>query len=206
MRHPRRPDSTQTHPSQECAADPVGTSASACDPRRAGAASAGALICTLLAACAGTTQIRTLATGRADVVAYALDGKDMDALRAEVARLCPLGGEVLRQSVQGQRAAAPAEGRVHRALQAGAQWIDPPQQSAQMVVACREPGERMRIASGGAGQPAGPVAGAGADAGTDTGANRSGGSAISASVTASSNDAAAALRAPLPVGPVMPKW
>ncbi len=126
-------------------------------------------------------QVQTLATGRADVSAYALDGSDLEQLRQEARRLCPLGGDVLRQSAQGTPMAEPADSRWRRALQSTALWLDPPQRSAQLVVVCREPGDRLRLAPPAAvvaaSQPAPPASSAGSE-----------------------------WSVALPVGPVIPEW
>lgn len=112
-------------------------------PRRLHFVSLGAVA--LLGACAAGPNVQTLATGRADVSAYALNGSDLEQLRQEARRLCPLGGEVLRQSTQGAPTVETADGRWRRALQTTALWLDPPQRSAQLLIVCREPGERMRL-------------------------------------------------------------
>ena len=47
--------------------------------------------------CTSLLEVQTLATGRSDVSAYALSGTDLEVLRREAQRMCPLGGEILRQ-------------------------------------------------------------------------------------------------------------
>lgn len=131
--------------------------------------------------CVSTLEVQTLATGRPDVVAYSLQGGDLAMLRREAERLCPLGGDVVRQYGQQQRPEQADGGRWRRALQATAMWIDPPRQAAQLVVACRESGDRMRIQ---AATPAPQRAAEAPSAPTDP-----------ADVTAA-----------LPVGPVNPEW
>jgi hypothetical protein len=139
-----------------------------------------AVLAACLAGCASGPDVQTLATGRADVSAYTLNGSDLAQLREEAQRLCPLGGEVLRQSAQGTPWPAPADGRWRRALQTTALWLDPPQRSAQLVVVCREPGDRMHLvpaAAAAASKPAAPAS------------------------TATPEWSVA-----LPVGPVSPEW
>ena len=134
-----------------------------------------------LTGCVSTLEVQTLATGRTDVAAYSLQGGDLAMLRLEAERLCPLGGEVVRQFGQQQRPAQPDGSRWRRALNATALWIDPPRQNAQLVVACRQPGDSMRI------QAAAPAPKEAAE------------SAAAATVA---SDASVAL----PVGPIMPQW
>lgn len=157
---------------------------------------AGVAVLLWLAGCAAAPEVQTLATGRSDVSAYTLNGADLDELRREAERLCPLGGEVLRQSSQGAPQPAQADGRWRRALQTTALWLEPPLRSAQLVVQCREPGDRMRLApalqappgAGAAGQPAGSAA----------------------SSPATGDSATLSVVSPtvpmLPIGPVTPTW
>jgi hypothetical protein len=91
----------------------------------------------------------------------------------------------VRQSSQGAPPQAPADARWRRALQATAQWADPPPRSAQLLVVCREPGDRMRLA---AAAPAAPAASA---------ADRP---------AQPASAAAAEMAVALPVGPVLPQW
>lgn len=130
-----------------------------------------------LAGCASPIDVRSLATGRSDMVAYELNGSDLDALRREAQRLCPLGGDILRQAGQQQRTVQ-ADGRWRRVLHAATEWIDPPQQSAQLLVQCREAGDRLRL------QPA----------------------AAPPALPASVAPAEAGLNAALPIGPILPQW
>ncbi len=154
--------------------------------RRVPGAVAGLVV--LLGGCASGPDVRMLATGRADVTAYQLDGSDLDRLRQEAGRLCPLGADVVRQSSQGAPPQASADARWRRALQATVQWADPPQRSAQLLVVCREPGDRKRLA---AAAPAAPAASA----------------APAADRPAQPASAAAAeMAVALPVGPVLPQW
>ena len=143
---------------------------------------AGVVACAVVvsaAGCASAPEVQTLATGRPDVSAFAMQGTDLDTLRRAAQRLCPLGGEVVRQSAQGQQP-EPADGRWRKAVQATTQWFNPPVQSAELVVVCREPGDRMRLA------PL-PVAAP----------------AVAAPKPAAS---AAEFTAALPVGPITPEW
>jgi hypothetical protein len=137
----------------------------------------------LLGACVSPPHVQTLATGRPDVSAWALQGEDLDQLRRTAQRLCPLGGEIVRQSARGQRP-EPADGALRQALQSTAQWFDEPQRSAQLVLLCREAGDRMRLA---------PTPAAVAQP-TDTAA------------PAQTATSAGEITAGLPVGPVMPEW
>lgn len=135
----------------------------------------------LLGGCASGPDVQMLATGRADVSAYALNGSDLETLRLEARRLCPLGGEVVRQSSQGTQLPAPTDSRWQRALQTTALWLDPPQRVAQLVIVCRQAGDRHRLA---------PALG-------DPPAER-------AQVAKPVNTPE--LSVALPVGPVMPEW
>lgn len=145
----------------------------------------------LLGACASGPQVQTLATGRSDVSAYALSGDDLAQLRRAALGLCPLGGEVVRQSARGDLA-EPLDGRWRQALQATAHWFDPPQRSAQLVVLCREPGDGRRLAPS-------PVAG-GKAAAAATAAD------AAAAPAAPSSPATEVTAAALPVGPITPEW
>ncbi len=130
-----------------------------------------------LSGCAAMVEVQTLATGRSDASAYMLSGGDLNALRREAQALCPLGGEIVRQFGQHQRP-EPMGGRWRTAVNAAAMWLDPPQQSAQLVVVCREPGDRFLL------QAAAPAP-----------------QAASAAATAAPETTAA-----LPVGPILPEW
>ena len=148
----------------------------------------GAAVVALLAGCAAAPEVQTLATGRSDVSAYALNGSDLDELRKEAGRLCPLGGEVLRQSSHGAPLSASADGRWRRALQATALWLDPPVRSAQLVIQCREPGDRMRLVSA-----------------ANSAAAASAAVQPAKAASAWSGDSPA-FSVALPVGPVTPEW
>jgi len=135
-----------------------------------------------LCGCAATVEVQTLATGRSDVSAFALQGGDLDLLRHEAERLCPLGGEIVRQWGQRRQAELADGGRWRRAVNATVLWFDPPRQSAQLVVVCREPGDRFRL------QAVVPAPRPAADA---------------ASAPAAGT---AEISAALPVGPITPEW
>lgn len=156
-------------------------------PARRRGTIAAACALALLGGCASAPDVRMLATGRSDATAYQLDGSDLETLRREAGRLCPLGGDVVRQSSQGAPPPAPAESTWQRALQATAQWADSPPRSAQMLVVCRESGDRMRLT------PAAPTA-----------ATQP--SAAPRATTTAEPAAAPEVAAALPVGPVMPTW
>lgn len=106
-----------------------------------------ALLPTLLAACSAVVDVRSLATGRVDVPAYALRGTDIAAVRREAEKLCPSGGEVVYQASRGQRT-VPADGRVKHWLQQATSVLDTPRGEAQMTVICSEmPGNRLLLAA-----------------------------------------------------------
>ena len=106
-----------------------------------------ALLLTLLAACSAVVDVRSLATGRVEVAAYALRGPEMAAVRREAEKLCPAGGEVVYQASRSQHA-VPADGRVKHWLQQGTSWLDSPRGEAQMTVICSEmPGNRLLLAA-----------------------------------------------------------
>lgn len=107
---------------------------------------ASLLTCALaaLTGCASTPDVRQLATGRADVSAYELNGGDLHGLRLAAQRLCPMGGEIVREAGHSLPPEAEA-GRWRSALNTLSAWMDPPRRPAQMVVLCREPGDRLRV-------------------------------------------------------------
>jgi hypothetical protein len=106
----------------------------------------GPFVLAMLAGCANGPDVQSLATGRSDVMGYTLNGSNLESLRQEVRRLCPKGAEVLRQSSQGTQLPAPAETRWRRAFQTTAQFLDPPPSAAQMVILCRDVGDRLQLA------------------------------------------------------------
>ena len=91
----------------------------------------------MLTACSGTVTVRPLVTGRADVAAYELQGGELTALRREATRLCPNGGDVLRQAGYEERPEK-EDGRVRGWLNATGEWLSPAKRAAQMVVVCKE--------------------------------------------------------------------
>ena len=101
----------------------------------------------LVAGCGSMMDVRPLATGRADVAAYELTGAELAPLRREAQRLCPQGGEILRQAGRDQRPEA-IDGRVRRWMNASGEWLTPPVRNAQLVVLCREsPGIQLLLAA-----------------------------------------------------------
>ncbi|MES2716239.1 MAG: hypothetical protein V4795_10760 [Pseudomonadota bacterium] len=137
--------------------------------------------------CTSLLEVQTLATGRSDVSAYALSGTDLEVLRREAQRMCPLGGEILRQSGRQQRPEQ-VDGRWRKALQATAQWIDPPQQTAQLVLLCREPGDGSRLRAAAA-APEAPAAA----------------SSVAPPQVSPANTPVQTTAA-LPIGPITPEW
>jgi hypothetical protein len=147
-----------------------------------------------LGGCAAGPEVQRLATGRADVAAYTLNGVDLDSLRQQAGRLCPLGGEVVRQSSQGAPVPPMAETPWRQLLASTAGWLDPPARSAQLVVVCPQPGDLARLQPSAAVSAPTPVS-------------------VPAPMPVQVPATAAALpsKAPewavaLPVGPVMPSW
>lgn len=100
----------------------------------------------VLGGCAATLHVQPLATGRNDMAAYALTGADLDMLRREAQRLCPLGGDILRQAGAHQRMHKP-DSRWRAALTTAARWADPPDATAQLMVLCRQDSEHNRISA-----------------------------------------------------------
>lgn len=102
---------------------------------------------TLLAGCSTVVNVRSLATGRVEVAAYALRGADIPALQREADMLCPRGGEVVYQASRNQRT-VPADSRVKHWLQQATSWLDTPRGEAQMMVVCSElQGNRLLLAT-----------------------------------------------------------
>lgn len=85
-----------------------------------------------------------MATGRNDVSAFELNGGDVHTLRREAQRLCPLGGEILREAGHGLPPEAEV-GRWRSSVNTLAAWVEPPRRPAQMVVVCREGGDRYKL-------------------------------------------------------------
>ena len=130
-----------------------------------------------LAGCATRIDVRQLATGRADASAYELNGGDVHILRRDAARLCPLGGEIVREAGHSLPPEADA-GRWRSTLNTLAAWAEPPRRPAQMVVVCREGGDRLKLQAAAPPQPV----------------------AQPAAVPAPE------VTARLPVGPILPEW
>ncbi|GCL61242.1 hypothetical protein [Pseudaquabacterium pictum] len=145
-------------------------------PRAAGACLLSVLALGL-AGCATQSDVRQLATGRSDVSAYELNGGDVHRLRREAQRLCPLGGEIVREAGHSLPPEAEA-GRWRSTMKTLAAWVEPPRRPAQLVVLCREPGDRSRLQAAVAPAPVAPPAAA----------------------------PAAEWTAGLPIGPVNPEW
>lgn len=103
----------------------------------------------LLGACGSLVDVRPLATGRLDTEAYELRGSELAPLRREAQRLCPQGGDILRQAARDQRM-PPEDARLRRWLQTGTEWLSNPSRQAQLVVVCSQ-------ASGGRLAPSAPA-------------------------------------------------
>ena len=91
----------------------------------------------LATGCSAVVDVRSLATGRADVSAYELRGPELAMLQREARRRCPQGGEVLRQSGRDQRP-ADADGSLRQWMNATSEVLDPPKRQSQLVVVCKE--------------------------------------------------------------------
>ncbi len=137
------------------------------------------MLSSMLGGCATRVDVRPMATGRSDVSAYELNGADVHRLRQEAQRLCPLGGEIVREASHGLPPEADA-GHWRSTLNTLAAWAQPPRRPAQMVVVCREGGDRYKLQLAVPQQPVAAVARAATDA--------------------------AELTAALPVGPINPEW
>ena len=87
--------------------------------------------------CSAVVDVRSLATGRVDVPAYELRGPELAMLQREARRLCPQGGEVLRQSGRDQRPAN-GDGNLRQWMNAANEVLDPPKRQSQLVVVCKE--------------------------------------------------------------------
>lgn len=107
---------------------------------------AATVACALLGltGCATQPDVRQLATGRTDVSAYELNGGDLHALRLAAQRLCPMGGQVVREAGHSLPPEAEA-GRWRSTVNTLSAWMEPPRRPAQMVVLCREPGDRQQL-------------------------------------------------------------
>ena len=136
-----------------------------------------AMLALAVSGCATPLDVRPLATGRSGVSAYELNGADVHSLRRAAQRLCPLGGDVVREAGFGLPPEAEA-GRWRSTLNTLAAWVEPPRRQAQLVVLCREAGDRasLQAALHGLQQPA-PVV-----------------------------EPQPEVTAALPVGPIQPEW
>lgn len=136
-----------------------------------------------LAGCATVVDVQPLATGRGDVAAYELNGSDLVAVQREALRLCPQGGDIVRQAVRSQTPEH-LEGRWRGWMNSASAWVEPPQRGAQLQVVCRGGGSPMLIAPA-----AGPTASAGP----------------AAAGVALAGDTTQAVVAP-PIGPLSVEW
>ena len=100
-------------------------------------AASGLAAAMLVTGCSAVVDVRSLATGRVDVSAYELRGPELVSLQREARRLCPQGGEVLRQSGRDQRR-VDDEGQLRRLMNASSEVFAPPQRQSQLVVRCKE--------------------------------------------------------------------
>jgi hypothetical protein len=98
----------------------------------------------LLGGCATPVEVRPMATGRSDASAYTLSGADVHQLRREARRLCPLGGEIVREAGYSLPPEADA-GRWRSTWNTLSAWVEPPRLPAQLVVVCREGGDRANL-------------------------------------------------------------
>ena len=101
------------------------------------AASSQLAIAVLATGCSAVVDVRSLATGRVDVTAYELRGPELAVLQSEARRLCPQGGEVMRQSGRDQRPAN-RDGTLRQWMNATSDMLDPPKRQSQLVVVCKE--------------------------------------------------------------------
>ena len=144
---------------------------------RVGSAGLLSMLALGLAGCATQPDVRQLATGRHHVSAYELNGGDVLRLRREAQRLCPLGGEIVREAGHSLPPEAEA-GRWRSTWNTLAAWAEPPSRPAQLVVLCRESGDHQRLQAAASKPAPGPTAGA----------------------------APAEMTAALPIGPIHPEW
>ena len=128
------------------------------EPTRLSVCSASLLaLVTLCSACSNLVDIRPLATGRVDVSAYELRGADLTPLQREARRLCPQGGDILRQAGLDARPIS-EEGRIQRWMNATSEVLDPPKRLAQLVVMCKPVPDAASFAARPATAAADPVA------------------------------------------------
>ncbi len=173
-----------------------------------------ATVTLLLGACASRVDVRPMATGRSDVSAYELNGADVQRLRLEAQRLCPLGGEIVREAGNNLPPETDAK-RWRSTLNTLAAWAAPPIRPAQMVVVCREGGDRYTLQA--AVQPrTAPLQLASPTDALQTepspaalpgpAAAQTAQAARVAPVAQSANAPAGHVTAALPIGPIVPKW
>lgn len=101
------------------------------------AASSLLAVAVLVTGCSVVVDVRSLATGRVDVSAFELRGPELAVLQREARRLCPQGGEVMRQSGRDQRPAN-GDGSLRQWMNAANEVLDPPKRQSQLVVVCKE--------------------------------------------------------------------
>ena len=101
------------------------------------AASSQLAVAVLATGCSAVVDVRSLATGRVDVSAYELRGPELTVLQREARRLCPQGGEVMRQSGRDQRPAN-SDGTLRQWMNATSEVLDPSKRQSQLVVVCKE--------------------------------------------------------------------
>lgn len=101
------------------------------------AASSLLAVAVLVTGCSVVVDVRSLATGRVDVSAFELRGPELAVLQREARRLCPQGGEVMRQSGRDQRPAN-SDGTLRQWMNATSEMLDPPKRQSQLVVVCKE--------------------------------------------------------------------
>jgi hypothetical protein len=89
-----------------------------------------------LGACGSVIDVLPMATGRVDIAAYTLRGPELAPLRREAARLCPQGGEILRQAGRDQRP-ADDDGQWSAVANATSALLSPPKRLAELVVVCK---------------------------------------------------------------------
>ena len=94
-------------------------------------------VAVLATGCSAVVDVRSLATGRVDVPAYELRGPELAVLQREARRLCPQGGEVVRQSGHDQRPAN-GDGSLRQWMNVANEVLDPPKRQSQLVVVCKE--------------------------------------------------------------------
>ena len=94
-------------------------------------------VAALATGCGAVVDVRSLATGRVDVPAYELRGPELAVLQREARRLCPQGGEVMRQSGRDQRPAN-GDGTLRQWMNATSDVLDPLKRQSQLVVVCKE--------------------------------------------------------------------